>query len=169
MKPIFAIDPGPEKSAYVEYHPNWISTPLISWSDQVDNLKLLRFLAVVVRDRIGVIEVIQSYRLRVGKDVFETCEWVGDFRNEWRQRGKGELGRLTKPEVSYHLCNRRNAVKADLRGALYQRFGDGSRRSAMGVKKEPGPLYGLTGDHVWDALALAVTWHEQNGTETEDE
>ncbi len=161
MKPIFAIDPGPEKSAYVEYVPRNVPMPIIV-ADHVDNSELLPLLGSLARSRIGVIEVMQSYRLRVGKDVFATCEWIGRFDVAWRQCATGWLQRLTKPEVSSHLCSRRNANKADVRGALYQRFGDGSRRSAVGVKKAPGPLYGLKGDHVWDALALAVTWHEQN-------
>lgn len=161
MKPIFAIDPGSEKSAYVDYDPTSKLSPIIGWG-HVDNLTLSRMLGTSVVQRTGVIEVMQSYMLRVGEDVFKTCEWIGEFNNEWREcHSSHPLERLTKPEVSLHLCDRRNANKADLRGALYQKFG-GSRRAAMGIKKEPGPLYGLTGDHVWDALAVAVTWHEQN-------
>lgn len=161
MKPIFAIDPGPEKSAYVEYDPTKTVMPILGWG-HAPNSELLRELCAPV-PRTGVIEVMQSYMLRVGASVFLTCEWIGRFDRQWYQvHAERPLERLTKPEVSLHLCNRRNATKADLRGALYEKFGDGSRRSVVGVKKEPGPLYGLTGDHVWDALALAVTWHEQN-------
>jgi hypothetical protein len=160
MKPIFAIDPGTRESAYVEYDPTKTLSPILSWG-HVDNAKLLLELASPL-PRTGVIEVMQSYMLRVGESVFLTCEWIGRFDHQWRQvHASRSLGRLTKPEVSLHLCGRRNATKPDLNGALYQKFG-GSRRAAVGVKKEPGPLYGLVGDHIWDALALAVTWHEQN-------
>lgn len=163
MKPIFAIDPGSEKSAFVEcYFPNSVS-PIAAYG-HVDNSELLQILhrsPTSLSAKVGVIEVMQSYMLRVGADVFATCEWIGRFDNYWMSQTNRSLERLTKPEVSLHLCGRRNATKADLRGALYQKFG-GSRQAAMGVMKAPGPLYGLVGDHVWDALALAVTWYEQN-------
>lgn len=168
MNPIFAIDPGPEKSAYVEYSPDpgWPGAPILC-SGQLGNDEMWMVLADPL-PRTGVIEVMQSYMLRVGESIFRTCEWIGRFDHLWHQvHADRWLQRLTKPEVSHHLCGRRNATKADLRGVLYQKFGDGSRRSAMGVKKAPGPLYGLIGDHVWDALALAVTWHEQNQAATE--
>jgi hypothetical protein len=167
MKPIFAIDPGPERSAYVEYDPTNTLSPIFGWG-HVSNRELL----LEVGDeqpRDGVIEVMQSYMLRVGKSVFDTCEWIGRFDLRWYEvHAERWLYRLTKPEVSLYLCGRRNAKKPDLNGALYQKFG-GSRRAAVGIKKAPGPLYGLTGDHVWDALALAVTWHEQNQGATERE
>lgn len=158
---IFAIDPGPEKSAYVEYDPTKPLRPLDGWC-HVDNLELLDYLKhCATHFSVGAIEVVQSYMLRVGQDVFTTCEWIGTFNNEWRRQTQCALERLTKLEVNRHLCNKNNAGKADVRGAIYQRFG-GSRRSAMGINKAPGPLYGFTGDHVWDALAVAVTWHELN-------
>ena len=167
MKPIFAIDPGPEKSAYLEYDPGKPQTPIVRHGHMPNGELLERFTTWAEWKTVGVIEVMQSYMLRVGASVFLTCEWIGRFDNEWHGYTNHLLQRLTKPEVSNHLCGRRNASKADLHGALYVKFGDGSRRSAVGVKKAPGPLYGLTGDHVWDALALAVTWHEQNQATTE--
>lgn len=168
MKPIFAIDPGTEKSAYVQYEP--AADPLFVIADygHVDNADLLSMLAAAL-PATGVIEVMQYYgpRTNAGADVFTTCEWIGRFDLQWRQVHAGRwLERLTKPQVSHHLCNKRNAEKAELHYVMYQRFGDGSRRSVMGVKKAPGPLYGLVGDDVWDALALAVTWHEQNQATT---
>jgi hypothetical protein len=169
MKPIFAIDPGPKKSAYVEYDPAAEPLFAIAGWGHVDNAELMSLLADAV-PRTGVIEVMQYYgpRTNAGADIFTTCEWIGRFDLQWyKVHADRWLERLAKPQVSHHLCNKRNAEKAELHSVMYQRFGDGSRRSAVGVKKEPGPLYGLTGDHVWDALALAVTWHEQNQATTE--
>lgn len=165
MKPIFAIDPGPEKSAYVEYipEPGWPEPVIIAFG-HVDNAELLSMVAAPL-PRTGVIEDFHYYgpRTNAGADVFTSCKWIGRFDQLWRQvHADRPLNCLTKPQVNLHLCNRQNATAPELNAVLYQRFGDGSRRSAVGVKKAPGPLYGLTGDHMWDALALAVTWHEQN-------
>ena len=74
--------------------------------------------------------MIASYGMAVGKDVFETCIWIGRFT---------ELARLQNIEVEYiyrkdekiNLCNSMKAKDSNIRQALIDRFGE------VGTKKDP--------------------------------
>ncbi|MBV8782506.1 MAG: hypothetical protein JO353_14005, partial [Phycisphaerae bacterium] len=54
------------------------------------------------------------------------------------------------------------AKDGNIRQALIDRFGPTKER-AIGKKKSPGPLYGMSGD-CWSALAVAVTYADQRIT-----
>ena len=59
-----------------------------------------------------------------------------------------------------HLCGNMRARDGNIRQALLDRFGGKDR--AIGRKGSYGPLHGISGD-CWSALAVGVTWLEQNG------
>jgi hypothetical protein len=61
--------------------------------------------------------------------------------------------------VKAHLCRSAKAKDSNVRQALIDLFG--GKENAIGTKKTPGPLYGISGD-VWAALAVAVTWYDAN-------
>lgn len=63
---------------------------------------------------------------------------------------------MPRIEVKKHLCHNGAAKDSNIRQALIDRFGP------PGVKKEPGILYGVKKD-IWAAMAIAVTWFDQNG------
>jgi len=58
------------------------------------------------------------------------------------------------------------AKDANIRQALIDRYGPGKDK-AIGQKKTPGPLYGFK-SHEWAALAVAVTWMDQQGAKNDD-
>jgi hypothetical protein len=99
------------------------------------------------------IERVASYGMSVGKEVFETCEWVGEFRNEWRRHGRGQAVLVYRRDVKLHLCQSPRAKDANIRQALIDRWG--GKAAAIGNAKNPGPLYGVK-SHAWAALAVAV-------------
>jgi hypothetical protein len=72
---ILAIDPGSEKSALVLYD---TGNQEIYDRRILENELLLGYMGDVVFDML-VIEMIASYGMPVGKDVFETCVWIGRF------------------------------------------------------------------------------------------
>jgi hypothetical protein len=80
--------------------------------------------------------------------------WIGRFVEAWR----GSYTLMFRREVKLHLCGQARAKDPNVRQALIDRFGPG-REKAIGTKKQPGPLYGVSAD-VWSALAVAVTWSE---------
>ena len=120
-----------------------------------DNRSLLdeaeRVRGVPTRD--VVIELVESYGMPVGADVFQTCIWIGRFDPD-------ETATLIgRGQVKMHLCHTMKAKDSNIRQALIDRYGPGKDK-AVGKKASPGPLYGLK-SHLWAALALGVTYYDQ--------
>lgn len=149
---ILSIDPGNIKSAYClidteTYKP-------LSFGKQ-DNNWLLGFMDTqgALFDKV-IIEMIASYGMAVGKEVFETCVWIGRFV---------ELARLQNIEVEYiyrkdekiNICNSMKAKDSNIRQALIDRFGE------VGTKKRPGWFYGFKAD-IWSAYAVGITYLDLN-------
>lgn len=153
--PLLAIDPGSERSAYVVMRGQEVEK-----HDILDNRELLLMLGYqATPGRAMVVEQVESYGMRVGRNVFEAVWWAGRFAQAWEFAG-GVQHRLPRTAVKLHLCGRRTARDSDIRQVLLDRYGDGSRKSAVGVKAQPGPLYGVRRD-VWQAIALGLTWQER--------
>lgn len=146
MELLLAIDPGPTESAYVRYD----GALPVSWA-KLPNEELRRMLSN--ESPPLVIEMIASYGMAVGAEVFETCVWIGRFI----ERRGGHVRRIYRRDVKLHLCGSARAKDANVRQALIDRYGGKER--AIGRKATPGPLYGLTGD-CWAALGVAVTASE---------
>lgn len=145
---LLAIDPGPTESAYVLLDDH--GQPEV-W-DKLPNASLLAILTHLTFSASElVVEMVASYGMPVGAEVFDTCVWIGRFIERWG----GEFRLIYRTDVKLHLTNQRRAKDANVRQALIDRYGPGKDR-AVGRKATPGPLYGLTGD-CWAALAVAVT------------
>ncbi len=146
---MIAIDPGTTESAFVLYEDGKIVS-----SGKVENNILLTLLSGYRSSQsVLAIEMIASYGMTVGQEVFETCVWIGRFTQLWQ----GVVTRLYRRDVKLHLCGQARAKDANVRQALIDRFG--GRSTALGTKRAPGPLYGVSGD-VWQALAVAVTYQD---------
>jgi hypothetical protein len=100
-----------------------------------------------------VIEMIASYGMPVGAEVFETCVYIGRLMEAF---GPDRCDRLTRIEVKSHVCHSARAKDGNIRQALIDRLGP------PGTKRAPGGTYGISGD-VWAALAVAVTWLDRAG------
>lgn len=145
---ILAIDPGNEQSAYVLYDGDRPRA--------FDKLANDRMLGIAAAHRCPiVVEMIASYGMPVGREVFETCVWIGRFV----ERHGGPHSLLYRRDVKLHLCGQARAKDANIRQALIDRYG--GKDKAIGRKATPGPLFGITAD-VWAALAVAVTWSDLN-------
>lgn len=142
---VIAVDPGYTQSAYVVYDGKTIHAHAT-----VPNAQLLQEIPTHVG--VLVIEQIAAMGMSVGEEVFETVFWSGRFAQAFR----GKFERVKRHTVKMHLCGNMRANDSNIRQALLDRFGPGRER-AMGVKRAPGPLYGIAGDQ-WAALAVAVTW-----------
>lgn len=160
MKAILAIDPGNEESAFVLYSPGmqirFGKLPNKELLTEIDNTPDRTFMHGV-SELVCVIERIESYGMAVGREVFETCFWIGRFMERWHIATSDtcEAQLLSRRAVKLHLCNSAKAKDGNVRQALIDRFG--GKAIAIGGKKKPGPLYGVSGD-VWSALAVAVTY-----------
>lgn len=154
MKRIFAIDPGNTESAYVVIDSD--CRPL--YFDKMPNLQLLAALQAY-RDEWRpdhvAIEMVASYGMAVGADVFETCVWIGRFYSH----AQGWLLRdpmlVKRQPIKVHHCHSVKAKDTNVRQALVDRFAPGQPNHGKGTKANPGWFYGFRAD-VWAAYALAV-------------
>jgi hypothetical protein len=144
---ILAIDPGCTESAYVLYETDG-PVPL-DWA-KLPNAEMMELLLDCDPDLLAV-EMIASYGMAVGREVFETCVWIGRFVERWG----GDVRMVYRADVKLHLTHSRRSKDPNVRQALLDKFGPG-KELAVGKKATPGPLYGLTGD-CWSALGVAVT------------
>lgn len=151
---ILAIDPGNEQSAWVLYADG--SPKSFGKEDNADLLYLnYRVDPRGVAPRFPLaIEMIASYGMPVGAEVFETCVWIGRFIQAWG----GPWSFVYRRDVKLHLCGSSRAKDGNVRQALLDRWG--GKKAALGNKASPGPLFGFKAD-VWQALAVAVTYSDK--------
>ena len=147
MTTLLALDPGNLESAWLLY--DTATGRPTSWAKQ-PNADLLLTISDIDADEL-VIEMVASYGMAVGAEIFDTCVWIGRFIERWH----GPYRLIYRPDVKLHLTQTRRAKDANVRQALIDRYGPG-KAVAIGLKATPGPLYGLSRD-CWSALAVAVT------------
>lgn len=147
---VLAIDPGTTESAYVVFNGERVLDSAI-----LDNAALLDmikpFAGIDGRTAHLAIEMVESFGMPVGREVFETVFWIGRFCQAWAS--VGPFARVTRREVKMYLCQNSRAKDGNIRQALLDKLGP------QGTKKEPGPTYGMR-SHLWSALAVAVTFAE---------
>ena len=149
---IVAIDPGTTESAYVVYRDGEIMS-----FGKIDNHDLLKLITTDTFTECRMaIEMIASYGMPVGREVFETCLWIGRFM----QAAGGDVDLIYRKDVKMHLCGSTRAKDGNIRQAIMDLYGS-SKQESIGLKKSPGPLYGISGD-VWAALGVAVTHQAKN-------
>ena len=142
MAVLLAIDPGTTQSGYCLLVNNKVSA-----SGVQANEDMLRTVRASTADGLAI-EMIASYGMPVGKEVFETCVWIGRFQEAWPELRTTRL--VYRRDVKLHLCGSPRAKDANIRQALLDKLGP------LGTKAAPGPLYGVK-SHAWAAVAVAVT------------
>lgn len=141
---ILAIDPGTEKSAFVFWDGEKIDS-----SGILPNEEICCELLEIWSEHDLFIEMVASYGMPVGREVFETVLWIGRF-DEARAVNTGERSKLVyRREVKMHHCGSMKAKDSNIRQALIDKYG------APGTKKNPGLTYGLSKD-LWSAFAIAT-------------
>lgn len=142
---ILAIDPGTHQSGYVILD----KAGRVADCGVVDNTEVLASIhSASHRGAILAIEMIASYGMPVGAEVFETCVFIGRLVERWR----GEHRLVYRKEIKMHLCGTHRAKDANIRQALIDIYG--GKDVAIGKKANPGPLYRVK-SHAWAALAVA--------------
>lgn len=149
---LLAIDPGNTESGWVIIDPTTCK-PIEFGKTPNDELLEMLQLAPIVADHI-VIEMIASYGMAVGAEVFDTCVWIGRFyETVLAPRTTVEL--IKRHPVKLHHCHTSKAKDANVTQALVDRFAPGQPNHGKGTKAEPGWFYGFRAD-IWQAYALAV-------------
>lgn len=149
---ILAIDPGNTESAYCFIDSDTLEPGFFG---KVPNEQLLGYILAFTYDTI-VIERIASYGMAVGRDVFETCEWVGRF-TQAALPAKAEY--VYRKEEKLHICKDSKARDANIRRALIDRFARHDLQSGKGTKARPDFFYGFKKD-IWQSYAVGLTYLE---------
>lgn len=155
-----AIDPGYTESAYVVLDNDtkkpieFAKVPNAQLRDSILPFWLAKGFSGCDECTIAV-EMVASYGMPVGEEVFETVVWIGRFVERVRLSTGAEPVRVKRNPVKVHHCHAANATDANISQALKDRFALGVRNHGKGTKDAPGWFYGFSKD-VWQAYALAV-------------
>jgi hypothetical protein len=152
---ILGIDPGPKQSAFLLWDAE--KQAIHNVFGIMENNQLREELKTWLRHDIYpgmtvAIEMVQSFGMPVGKEVFETVLFIGRLVEIFD--GGGHL--VYRKDIKIHFCQTVRATDSNIRTALIDRFGD------PGTKKAPGMLYGIKKD-AWSALAVAVFYADTKG------
>ena len=157
---LLAIDPGSSESAYClmdGYVPHMFG--------KVDNDVLLRMiLGVSDMNRIdaAAIEMVASYGMAVGAEVFDTCVWIGRFTQAIISSTGITPERIFRMEEKIALCHDSKAKDSNIRQALIDRFAVKDRKNGKGTKKDPDFFYGFSKD-VWQSYSVGITYLDKKG------
>lgn len=135
---IFAIDPGPTDSAFVQWDGKVID------HGHLNNYEMRQLLIGREYDIVAC-EMVASYGMAVGASVFDTCRWVGRFE----EVAMKDTILCYRKDIKMYLCRTMRSKDKDIRQALLTMVG------SQGTKDNQGPTYGLK-SHTWSALAVAV-------------
>ena len=148
---VLGIDPGNEQTAVAVIGDDYKPVEVFK---RANGDVLAWLLAAQQADEVAV-EMIASYGMPVGREVFETCVWIGRYiqalRTPWTPTAL-----VYRRQVKLNLCGSAKAKDTNIRHALVDRFTPGQRNSGKGTKAAPGHFYGFAAD-MWAAYAVAVT------------
>lgn len=167
MSRILAIDPGNTESGWVVIDTETLRPMAFAKEpNEIVRRHILTAPDHFEADRV-VVEMVASYGMAVGADVFETCVWIGRFceaiRGNWYPNSEPQL--IKRQPVKVHHCRSAKAKDTNIRQALVDRFAPGQPNHGKGTKAAPGWFHGFHSD-VWAAYALAV-YAADTMTETE--
>lgn len=149
---IMAIDPGSTKSAWVVY--DRINKSVVQ-HQYCYNPSLLLWLSTP-GDFDYAIEYPRARGEMLYNQLIDTIYWIGRFD----EMVNGAMTKIDRKDVKMVLLGTCAGVgDKHVRTAVINSFPatGGGKLGQIGLKKSPGPLYGISGD-VWSALAVALTY-----------
>jgi len=172
MGRVIAIDPGPTESAVVLWDgekiisscdmPNEnIVEALAEWDEAIPEWDTERPLDT---DYVCAIEQLRGFGVLASDAIFDTCWWSGRFAQAF---GMKRTHMIPRKKAAAHICGTGGISKDQfVREAIIQRFG--GKEKAVGSKKSPGILYGIS-SHKWAALCIALYYWDVVRTQKQKE
>lgn len=152
MSLVLGIDPGPTSSGLVMYSP---ADEVVAWAESAASLSDVRqAMDSMSRGDLVLIERVESYGIP-GNSLLDTAEVVGRLREYGEGRGL-RVEVMTRREVCRQLDVTGGGKDRQVREVCLALHGR-ERSVAVGTKRQPGPLYGVSG-HAWQALGLVLAW-----------
>lgn len=155
-KKVLAIDPGNIESGYVFLWHDGQEVKEILLAGKVPNDEILKIIERECNYDLAV-EMIASYGMPVGKEVFDTCTWIGRF--EQAAGADTPIKRIYREDEKINLCGTKRAKDANIRQALIDRFARFDFKNGKGKKDNQDFFYGFKAD-MWAAMAVAVTYFD---------
>lgn len=163
MKYIVGIDPGNTYTGFCICDEDLKPVLFGKQANEFVYLRLVEFMSDHPGDTFEyAIEMIASYGMPVGREVFETVRWIGILSERLRLVWNIEAVDIYRKDEKMAICHSQKANDATIRQALVDRFAYNVPNKGKGTKKEPGWFYGFRAD-VWQAYAVAVTYHDRKG------
>lgn len=154
---ILAIDPGNIESAYVVLYDD-LSLKEFGKIKNEEMLQTINAACFYGKVKKVAIEMIASYGMAVGKEVFDTCVWIGRF-TQIASEFTNEITYIYRKDEKMNLCNSMKAKDSNIIQALIDRFASNTPNKGKGTKKNPGWFYGFKKD-IWQAYAVGVTYYD---------
>lgn len=156
---VLGIDPGNIYSAYCLIDGETLRP--IDFG-KMENEALRRYLREKIsfaeEDR-GAIEMVASYGMAVGREVFDTCRWIGRYEEVLVRKLYVPPTLIFRREEKLHICHDSRAKDTNIRRALIDRFATHDLKNGKGTKKDPDWFYGMASD-CWSAYAVALVMAE---------
>ena len=152
---ILSIDPGSAESAYVLINEDLkpiVFGKFTNLNVRAEIRRILRMYYLPDRSISVVIEMVACYGMAVGKEVFDTCVWIGRF-TEMVEHENVNTHYIYRREEKTNLCGTMKAKDSNIIQALKDRFGD------KGTKANQGWFYGFKAD-IWQAYAIGITYYD---------
>ena len=111
-----------------------------------------------------VIEMVASYGMAVGQNVFDTCVWIGRFLQKFTDCGGDTAAYIYRMDERMAICHDSKANDTNIRRALIDRFAEHDKQTGKGTKKNPDWFFGFRAD-IWMAYAVGVTFIEKQKEE----
>ena len=160
---IFAVDPGTDDSGYCGAFGSDLKPVMhgkIPNSDLYSEIRDAADMCVRTGKSLHVvIEMIASYGMPVGREVFDTCVWIGRLA-EFSERIGASVSFVYRQEEKQYICHSSKANDNTIRQALIDRFAYKVRNKGKGTKDAPGWFYGFKAD-IWQAYAVLVTYADK--------
>jgi len=159
-KMLLAIDPGPVESAYVVLDRDLRPIDF----DKLPNADILSVVNAISTNNSTysrglwrlAIEMIASYGMSVGREVFETCVWIGRFTQAAEPL---QANYIYRKDVKMNLCGSPRAKDSNIIRALVDRFAKHDMKMGKGTKKNPDWFHGFSRD-IWQAYAVGITYYD---------
>lgn len=150
---ILAIDPGNTETAFCLMDDKYV----IHDKGKTSNPQMIQYLCKNAKsvDHVAI-EMIASYGMAVGREVFETCVMIGMLEQVANHR-EIEHSRVYRNEEKLCICHDSRAKDSNIRAALIERFARHDLKRGTGTKKNPDHFYGVSKD-MWAAFAVGVVY-----------
>lgn len=156
---ILGIDPGNEDTAFC-----LVDSQLrpVRFAKLANELAYCEMVEAIVNNTLSdniivACEMIASYGMPVGKEVFDTCVWIGQLKERFKMY---DFQYIYRKDEKMAICHSMKASDANITQALVDRFAPGVPNHGKGRKDAPGWFYGFRAD-IWQAYAVAVTYHDK--------